>query len=118
MFLILVNYSGSRVYNIIMLNLTPTELFFLYENLINSIVTGSEQQELKTMILSKIKFSLVEKLESLQVETSKSMYEAWKSKEEQKLKDLSQKNEDLKNSELNSLPTTLKNKVLKKKGKR
>ena len=48
-----------------MLNLTPIEIFFLYENLTNTVVNGSEQQALKTMILSKIKSSIVEKLESL-----------------------------------------------------
>lgn len=101
-----------------MLNLTPTELFFLYENLTNSIVAGSEQQELKTMILSKIKSSLIEKLESLQTETSKSLYEVWKSKEAQKLKDLSEKNEVLKTSDIKPSASHLAKKVTKKKGGR
>jgi hypothetical protein len=103
-----------------MLNLTPIEIFFLYENLTNTVVNGSEQQELKTMILSKIKSSIVEKLESLQAETSKSLYEVWKSKEAQKLKDLSQKNEVLKTVNITSLskPKTTLKKVPKKKGGR
>lgn len=103
-----------------MLNLTPIEIFFLYENLTNIVVNGSEQQELKTMILSKIKSSIVEKLESLQVETSKSLYEVWKSKEAQKLKDLSQKNEVLKTVNITSLSKakTSPKKVPKKKGGR
>jgi len=102
-----------------MLNLTPTELFFLYENLTNSIVSGAEQQDLKTMILSKVKTALVERLESLQEETNKTMYEAWKSNEEKKLKDLSQKNEDLKMPRIKSEPhVPAKKKVTKKKGGR
>ena len=103
-----------------MLNLTPIEIFFLSENLTNTVVNGSEQQALKTMILSKIKSSIVEKLESLQVETSKSLYEVWKSKEAQKLKDLSQKNEVLKTVNITSLskPKTTLKKVPKKKGGR
>ena len=79
-----------------MLNLTPTELFFLYESLIKSNVSGVEELEETQILLQKVKTELVDQLESVQAETSKNLYEVWKTQETQKLQDLNRKNDELK----------------------
>lgn len=79
-----------------MLNLTSTELFFVYETLMNVTATGAEQQENKQIVLSKVREALLDTLTILKTENSKALYSAWVSQETQKLKDLSKKNSDLK----------------------
>lgn len=79
-----------------MLNLTPTELFFVYETLTNTVVVGSEQQENKQFVLAKVRQELLDRLISLKAESNKVLYDAWMNQEEQRLKDLSKKNNDLK----------------------
>lgn len=79
-----------------MLNLTPTELFFVYETLTNTVAVGSEQQENKQFVLAKVRQELLDRLISLKAESNKVLYDAWMNQEEQRLKDLSKKNNDLK----------------------
>lgn len=78
-----------------MLNLTPTELFFLYETLVKSNASGVEEHEETQILLQKIRTELVDQLESVQAEASKTLYEVWKTQETQKVKDLSKKNDEL-----------------------
>lgn len=85
-----------------MLNLTPTELFFVYETLVNAVVVGAEQQENKQFVLSKVREELLETLGSLKSESNKALYGVWMNQESQRLKDLSKKNDDLKISVHNS----------------
>jgi len=89
-----------------MLNLSPTELFFLYETLVKSNVSGVEEHEDTQILLQKIKNELVDQLESAQAESSKALYEVWKSQEAQKLQDLSRKNEEIKSSASSSKKKT------------
>jgi len=79
-----------------MLNLTPTELFFVYETLINTVAVGAEQQENKQFVLAKVREELLDRLASLKAESNKALYDVWMNQEEQRLKDLSKKNDDLK----------------------
>jgi len=79
-----------------MLNLTPTELFFVYETLTNTVAVGSEQQENKQFVLAKVRQELLDRLISFKAESNKVLYDVWMNQEEQRLKDLSKKNNDLK----------------------
>lgn len=91
-----------------MLNLTPTELFFVYETLMNTVVAGAEQQENKQFVLSKVREELLDQLGSLKSESNKALYGAWMNQETQRLKDLSKKNDDLKIVSHNSEDRTVK----------
>lgn len=91
-----------------MLNLTPSELFFIYETLMNTVVAGAEQQENKQFVLSKVREELLDTLDSLKSESNKALYGAWMNQETQRLKDLSRKNDDLKTSVYKSEDQTVK----------
>ena len=79
-----------------MLNLTPTELFFVYETLASSSMIGAEQQENKQFVLSKVRAELINSLVSFKAESNEVLYPIWLNQESQRINDLSKKNEVLK----------------------
>jgi hypothetical protein len=79
-----------------MLNLTPTELFFVYETLASSIMIGAEQQENKQFVLSKVRDELINTLVSFKAESNEVDYPIWLNQESRRIDDLSKKNEVLK----------------------
>ena len=78
------------------INLTPLELVYLYETLLTSSVSSSEQQDARQSIVSKARTSLLEKLEKISVDTNKTQFESWAANEAKKVQDLEKKNDELK----------------------
>jgi len=86
------------------INLTPRELVYLYETLLSSVVSNSEQQEDRQSIVYKARSSLLEKLEKVCVESNKAQFQVWANREAKKVEDLAKKNTELKAAAVKSTP--------------
>lgn len=78
-----------------MLNLTPIELFYVYETLMKSTSTGLDNLDNKKFILFKIRQTLLDKLDFIKDESDKQLYKVWINQEEHRVKDLSTRNINL-----------------------
>ena len=99
------------------INLTPSEIVYLYETLLVAPVSNSEQQDARSSIVSKAKEALLAKLEISNIETNRVMCNAWVSQETKKLEDLNKKNKELKDSPHLSVKKTKETKDINKKRK-
>lgn len=96
-------------------NLTPTELIYLFEKLLLTVANDAEQQEIKHHLTSKVKIALTECVEDLKSESNKEMLKDWLVSEEKKIDSLAKQNLEFSIKPLKTVSSKKKSKGKSKK---